>query len=311
MLAILVSLFGGAADLEEIASRKELAWSCEASGRHVVKAGAMTIAFVPGWSRATINGAPITLSAPATVVGGRLKLPADLAKIVLENAEDRGKAAPPLPPGPLAPRPPSEPAPERPAPRLPIRIAIDPGHGGMHTGYEGRAGVQEKDINLDVSLELKRLLESWGARVVMTRTTDRHFSPVIDDDLQARVDIVNRANPDLFLSIHTNGVANREARGFEVWVPMKARGARDAESRRLAQCLLGELDEAWRNRSPNRGVKDDVNLRVLRGTNCPAALVELEFVSHPGVERELSRTDTRMRLAAGIADAVLRWAQNR
>lgn len=311
MLAILL-LFGGAADLEEIAARKELAWTCEAaSGRHVVRAGAMTIVVVPGFTRATINGAAITLTAPATVSGGRLKLPADLAKIVLDNAPDRGKAAPEPPPGPLAPRPPSEPLPERAAPRLPIRVVIDPGHGGMHTGYEGRGGLREKDINLEVSLELRRILESWGARVVMTRTTDRHFSPVIDDDLQARVDIVNRTNPDLFLSVHTNGVANREARGFEVWVPKTARGARDAESRRLAQCLLAELDEAWRRRSPNRGVKDEVNLRVLRGTSCPAALVELEFVSNPAAERELARTDTRLRLAASIADAVLRWAQNR
>jgi N-acetylmuramoyl-L-alanine amidase len=309
---LLLSLsFGGPADLAEIAARKEVAWSCEAAtGRHVIRAGSATIVVVPGFARATVNGAPVTLQAPAKVLGGRLLIPGELAKIVLDHAPDRGKAAPEpaiARPAPSAP----EPKPAKPAPSLPIRIAIDPGHGGMHTGYPGRSGLLEKDINLDVSLELRRILESWGARVTMTRTTDRHFSADIDDDLQARIDIVNRAAPDLFLSIHANGADNAGARGFEVWVPMNARGARDTESRRLAQTLLGALHRGWEGDSPNRGVKDEKNLRVLRGTNCPAALVELEFVSNRAAERELARTDRRMRLAAEIAEAVRRWAQAR
>ena len=311
MFSILVLALAliGPVDLEDLAARKDFAWTCDAAtGRHVVRAGAATIAFVPGIGRVTVNGAPITLSAPPLVLGGRLKVPADLAKIVLDNAVDRVKAAPEPP---VAKAPPAvEPKPRAPAATLPIRIVIDAGHGGMHTGYEGRTGLLEKDVNLAVSLELQRILESWGARVTMTRTTDRHFSPVIDNDLQARVDLVNRVSPDLFLSIHANGADNAGARGFEVWVPMNARGERDRESRRLAQNLLAGLDGAWGN-APNRGVKDDRNLRVLRGTNCPAALVELEFVSNRAAERELAKASVRDELAAAIADAVRRWAQGR
>lgn len=143
----------------------------------------------------------------------------------------------------------------------------------------------------------------------MTRTTDRHFSPDVDDDLQARVNLVNRAAPDLFLSVHVNYVDNPGPRGFEVWVPKNAQGVRNAESRRLARCLLNELGTVWD--SEDRGIKDEHNLRVLKGTTCPAALVELEFVSNRAAERELARADKRAQLAAALADAVRRWYAGR
>ena len=300
--------FTGPLDLEEIAARKDLTWTCDAAtGRHLIRAGRATVAVVPGFSNALVNGQPFPLSTPAAVSGGRLRIPAELTKLLLDSAPDRGKAVEPPPlakplPAELAPKP-------RPTARLPISIAIDPGHGGMHTGGKGRTGLLEKDINLDVALELQRILESWGARVTMTRTTDRHFSPDVDDDLQNRVATVNRAAPDLFLSIHTNYVDNPGPRGFEVWVPKNAQAVRNAESRRLARCLLNELGGVWD--SEDRGIKDEHNLRVLKGTSCPAALVELEFVSNREAERQLARQDTRARLAAALAEALRRWEAGR
>ena len=184
-------------------------------------------------------------------------------------------------------------------------IAIDPGHGGMHTGGKGNNGLLEKDINLGVALNLRDLLQSLGAQVVMTRQTDRHFDAQVDDDLDARVHIVNTAHPDLFLSIHTNYVPTPGVRGFEVWVP-RCTGARDRDSRALADLLRDQLGGVW---GPNedRGTKDEHNLRVLKGTHCPAALVELEFVSNPGVERMLGQPGKQHDLASAIAAAVRRW----
>jgi len=145
-----------------------------------------------------------------------------------------------------------------------VTIAIDPGHGGVHTGGQGQTMV-EKDINLGVSLQLQRILTSWGAKVVMTRSADRNFSKDVDDDLDARVQIVNESRPDLFLSIHTNYATNAGPRGYEVWVP-RCGGSRDSESRNLAVLLRGELGTVWD--SPDRGTKDEHNLRVLKGTRC-------------------------------------------
>jgi N-acetylmuramoyl-L-alanine amidase len=63
--------------------------------------------------------------------------------------------------------------------------------------------------------------------------------------------------------------------------------------------------------SEDRGTKDDHNLRVLKGTRCPAALVELEFVSNPAVERQLAQASRQRELGAAIADAARDWVLRR
>lgn len=309
MFAFALSLLlAQSGDLDDLSRRLELNWSCDAvTGRHTIRAGSKTLAFAPGLKSYLLNNAPYPLAIPVSVEGGRTRLPAELLRH-LEGAPPRRPVsvavAPPVKPDGLVPPPvPATPS-RRPSARLAgTVVAIDPGHGGMHTGGKGRV-LMEKDINLDVSLELREILEGWGAKVVMTRTTDRHFDKDVDDDLNARVNIVNRSGADLFISIHTNYVANSGPRGFEVWVP-RTSGARDRKSRELAQLLLGELGQVWD--SEDRGIKDEHNLRVLKGTTCPAALVELEFVSNPQAERELKKPAKLRELAEAVAEAVRQW----
>jgi N-acetylmuramoyl-L-alanine amidase len=308
MIAVALGLWLGAAgtsDLEELGRRYDITWTCDpASGRHVIQADCLKIVFAPGFGVAVVNGAPVKLSAPAALIGGRLILPLELVERIEREAAVKG------PPSFLTLKPKTTAPPPRARKSIPpCRIVIDPGHGGIHTGYVGRGGLMEKDVNLDVSLELARILEEMGATVTLTRTADRHFRPQVDDDLDERVRIVNSIRPDLFLSVHANGVANPEPRGFEVWVPKNARGARDRDSREIAQFIRGELGGVWGRE--DRGTKDDKNLRVLNGTSCPAALIELEFVSNPWVERQLARRDTRVHLAEAVAESVWKWVTRR
>jgi len=300
----------GITDLDDLAKTRDLQWSCEAAtGRHTIRAGATTIVFMPGFQSALVNGSPFVLSMPVTLDGGRVKLPPELARMIDQAPfrRARGSFVSPLPKAP----PPEEPvAKARPSNVLGgAVIAIDPGHGGMHTGGKGNTGLMEKDINLKVALNLQDILQSWGARVVMTRTTDRHFDPQVDDDLDARVQIVNNARPSLFLSIHTNYVPQAGPRGFEVWVP-RCNGPRDRDSRDLADLLRGGLGGVW-GAGADRGTKDEHNLRVLKGTHCTAALVELEFVSNPGVERLLGQAAKQRELASAIAEAARDWFARR
>jgi N-acetylmuramoyl-L-alanine amidase len=301
-------LFSGIADLEDLARNRDVQWSCEAAtGRHTLHAGRSTIVFLPGMTSALVNGAPFALSSPVTIESGRVKLPVELARMV-EAAPMRRSAIVVRDYHPTAPAAPArEPAvhPRNGTLLAGTRIVIDPGHGGVHTGAKGNNGLVEKDINLAVSLSLRDILESWGADVVLTRQTDRHFDPQVDDDLDARVHIVNSAKPDLFLSIHTNYSPAPGPRGFEVWVP-RCTGSRDHDSRVLADLLREEMGGVW-GPAQDRGVKDEHNLRVLKGTHCPAALVELEFVSNPGVERMLGQPGKQHDLAAAIAEAARRW----
>ncbi|HEY9125879.1 MAG TPA: N-acetylmuramoyl-L-alanine amidase, partial [Acidobacteriaceae bacterium] len=92
------------------------------------------------------------------------------------------------------------------------RIVIDAGHGGHDSGTLGPGGIQEKDVVLDVALRVGKLLhQRLGAEIVYTRSDDT-FIP-----LETRTAIANKAQADLFLSIHANSSREPEARGVEVY----------------------------------------------------------------------------------------------
>lgn len=84
-------------------------------------------------------------------------------------------------------------------------IVIDAGHGGKFPGAR-YGGYSEKNINLQMALKLGAMIEKGmpEVKVVYTRKTDKSFSTNLREDLQARADIANNANGDLFISIHAN-----------------------------------------------------------------------------------------------------------
>ena len=92
------------------------------------------------------------------------------------------------------------------------RIVIDAGHGGHDSGTLGVDGIQEKDVVLDVALRLGKLLhDRLGAEIIYTRSDDT-FIP-----LETRTAIANKAQADLFLSIHANSSPDASARGVETY----------------------------------------------------------------------------------------------
>jgi N-acetylmuramoyl-L-alanine amidase len=92
------------------------------------------------------------------------------------------------------------------------RIVIDAGHGGHDSGTLGAGGIQEKDVVLDVALRLGKLLhDRLGAEIVYTRADDT-FIP-----LETRTAIANKAQADLFISVHANSSQDPSARGVEVY----------------------------------------------------------------------------------------------
>ena len=92
------------------------------------------------------------------------------------------------------------------------RIVIDAGHGGHDSGTLGVDGIEEKDVVLDVALRLGKLLhDRLGAEIIYTRSDDT-FVP-----LETRTAIANKAQADLFLSIHANSSSDASARGVETY----------------------------------------------------------------------------------------------
>lgn len=204
-------------------------------------------------------------------------------------------------------------------PRPPKVIAIDPGHGGVDQGTQNpRLGLKEKVFTLDVAQRLKRLLESRGYEVVLTREKDERV------ELQSRAIIANRAGADLFISVHFNSLfPDTKTSGAEVFTFTRA-GQRSDQSRGAGQPDDTEQDAAPVNRHdawsvllgdavhratlkslklPDRGQKTK-HLGMLRGLNCPGVLVESGFLSNDAEAKRISTPEYRQQIAAALADGV-------
>jgi len=152
-----------------------------------------------------------------------------------------------------------------------MRIIIDPGHGGADPGAMGN-GLKEKELNLAIAEELKKLLSQPQSQVLrsefqitLTRDSDTFLS------LKNRVEIANQFKEGIFLSIHCNSALDTRAQGIEVFhYPSSKEGENLAEKIYLALCQLGRVE---------RGVKG-ANFYVLKYTLLPSALVECGFISN-------------------------------
>lgn len=215
------------------------------------------------------------------------------------------------------------------------RIVIDAGHGGHDSGTLGADGIEEKDVVLDVALRVGKLLhERLGAEIIYTRSDDT-FIP-----LETRTAIANKAQADLFLSIHANSSQDSTARGVEVYylnftsdptaLDVAARenavsGAsvhqlsdlvkkitlkdKISESREFAADVEGSLFAGLTK--GNSGLKDrgvkKAPFVVLIGANMPSILAEISFVTNPRDAEQLRQPEYRQRVAESLYAGVAKY----
>lgn len=181
-------------------------------------------------------------------------------------------------------------------------ITIDAGHGGNDSGAIGPTGVTEKSVTLRVALALQKILTSEGATVYMTRTTDTEVSPkgaaASDiEELQARCDVANRHNSDIFISIHMDSFTNGAAKGTTgYYYALGSKKSRDLADKVRA----GVIDQIG---TPSRGTQS-CNFYVVKHTDMPATLVEVAFISNPTEEKLMNSEDGVQKAAQGIADGI-------
>ena len=182
------------------------------------------------------------------------------------------------------------------------KIAIDPGHGGSDSGAIGPTGVMEKNITLKVAMELKNLLVAEGATVYMTRTKDTEVSPKKSratdvEELQARCDIANAKDADIFISIHMDSFTNDAAKGTTGYYY----GSGSKMSRLLADKVRqGVIDQIG---TSSRGTQS-CNFYVVKHTDMPATLVELAFISNRAEEKLLHSEAGVKKAAQSILDGI-------
>jgi uncharacterized lipoprotein YddW (UPF0748 family)/N-acetylmuramoyl-L-alanine amidase len=175
-----------------------------------------------------------------------------------------------------------------------ITIMLDPGHGGTDTGATGPLGAAyaEKRINLETALKLRTELEKLGATVLMTRTGDVTIS------LTDRLTASRNAKPDMFLSLHSNSMAENtdisKIEGFSAHY-------KEAIAKQLSQKLVSGAEKAGRT---NKGIRW-ANFYVVRGTWAPSMLIEMGFVPNPTEFELLTGSIDQTNLSKKLAEAIV------
>lgn len=215
------------------------------------------------------------------------------------------------------------------------RIVVDAGHGGHDSGTLGPGGVQEKDVVLDVALRLGKLLrQRLGADVIYTRDDDT-FIP-----LEQRTAIANKAQADLFISVHANSSSDPTARGVETYYlnfttspdALEVAARENAvsnesihelsglvkkitlkdkidESREFAADVDSSLYAGLERGNPglrDRGVKK-APFVVLIGANMPSILAEISFLTNPDDATQLRESQYRERIAESLYRGVAKY----
>ena len=170
-----------------------------------------------------------------------------------------------------------------------LTIAVDAGHGGTNTGAGGPTGSSEKALTLAVSLKLQKVLEQQGAKVIMTRTTEKFI-----DNLQ-RVLFYRDSTPDLLISIHLNSAAD----------PIRVSGTstfyRYIGFRDLSHTIYKRMLELDLKEYGNTG---SFNFMLNSPTEYPNALVETLFISNPEDEMKILDENFQQLIAEKIAQGI-------
>ena len=213
------------------------------------------------------------------------------------------------------------------AARTPV-IVVDPGHdlranpatepigpgsstrkikdGGGTRGVV--SGLTEAELNLEVALRVRALLEQAGVRVVMTRTQTAGAG--IGNVARAR--IANEAGAALFLRIHADGSTDPSARGTHTLYPALRAGWTDdvyAESKRAAQVVQAELVRTLR--FPDRGLQERSDFTVFNWADVPVILVEMGFMTNRTEDHLLATDAYQKRAAVGLCRGALRYLERR
>ncbi len=173
-----------------------------------------------------------------------------------------------------------------------LTIAVDPGHGGDDFGAVGPTGLTEKEANLEVALELARILEEKGATIVLTRSDDRYVG------LVERITIAEQAEADLLISLHHNALPDGVnpfgdlGTGTYYYRP---------QSRIMADFMQKELVKLLH--FPDEGVYYN-NLALVRPTAMPSVLIEATYIMRPDHEIIMLDKGYSERLAEAVYEGL-------
>lgn len=187
-------------------------------------------------------------------------------------------------------------------------IVLDPGHGGSDPGMIGIDGLEEKGINLSVSLLLKAKLEEKGYTVVLTREADQGL---YDDsaqnkkaqDMQRRIALIDETAPALTVSIHQNSYHDPVVKGPQVFYYETS-----SEGKELAADLQESLNTTLEVER-TREIKGNTSYYLLKRSKGVLVIAECGFLTNPDEAALLQTGDYQKKVASALADGIFTYLQ--
>ena len=183
-------------------------------------------------------------------------------------------------------------------------IYIDPGHGGRDPGAIYK-DIYESPINLEISKNLMQKLEKLGAIVYLTRTGEYDISNPNawnkkHSDLQNRVNLIEKSNADLYLSIHLNADVSNKWKGAQVFFDDI-----NPKNKILAEHLQTSFKK---NLNSNRKVKEISTYYMYRRIkNVPGVLVEVGFLTNTNERYLLQKKSYQDKISEAIISGIINF----
>jgi len=196
-----------------------------------------------------------------------------------------------------------------------VTVAIDPGHGGIDSGAHFESLMLEKDIVLEIGLELRRLLQQAGARVMITREKDEnlayHFPddslPLHRRDVRGRVKLINASAATLAISLHINSIYDSSVRG-----PIAFYAGSNPENKRLAEAIQRNINplftaDAKKGQLVHQLAQESNAFYILNEVDMPAVLLEAAFITSPDDRELLGSKSFRKKIARAIFMGIVEY----
>ena len=188
-------------------------------------------------------------------------------------------------------------------------VVIDAGHGGDDPGKIGINNVAERDVNLQIAQKLKKYLEAEDVEVVLTRETeeglyDAHASNKKVQDMKRRIEIIEKTNPVLTVSIHQNSYPEEYVHGAQVFY---YEGSKEGEN--LANSIQEQLVQGL-DPDNHRKIKANDSYYLLKKTKGTIVIVECGFLSNAAEAEKLCKEEYQDRIAWLIQKGILRYLKH-
>ena len=199
-------------------------------------------------------------------------------------------------------------------------VCVDPGHGYDDPGADSELlgeDTAEREINFDVALRVRDILESYGVQVVMTHDTN-----VPDDSIPQngdgkhvidpiwRADFANALSPDLFVSLHCDSFpGDRSVKGTRIYYMSSAKGGKEAA--RVAGFCAGEIEKTFEGEVKLRNMTSSEAYYVIKHITAPSVLIEMGFITNETDASNMLSEEWRQKMAesvaAGIVNSLLKY----